>query len=419
MDIKKTLSLAILIQCVGAGSSALTNVVMARRFGPEAQGILASSRSWIDLVSQGALLGLPQALGYGLCSRSLPAPQVVSFAAVYAFLALCGGVLFAGFVDRADPALSIAIIGMLIYGLYRSIILAEGSNAQFNCVSIVPNALTLCGISLLRSADTRAVRGALAWAGSAAAITAVALLGRKAFPRSRILGIRHLKDLFRYGSWYIAVSLVVKGTIVITYELLRRGPNGQWMVGMFSIPMLLMSTATLPVDMIGPVLLKYWSAEFAGVDQYTTLIVLTHAAALLALFVGPLLALSSWYLVPMMFGPQFQPAVVPSAIIVLAAYPLIVSRLLGTAMLAANLPRDYALISMLRGMLIVFLVGIGLSRSLEATTLAWVLGECLFLFVGARILSAKTGNTFLRAVGLDCSVWRRIALSSYRLAFTR
>lgn len=417
--IERAIVVSILIQVVGVVSSALTNVVVSRRFGPESQGVLASARSWLDLATQVALFGLPQALSYALCSRSVPALQVSSFAACCSLGAIAVGVILDTNLHPLSHARTVAVVGMVIYGLYRPLVLAESSTVAFNVISIVPGVALLSGAAVLRSADVNSLNWLLGLTGACAALSAAAFVRPRWQSARLMLPISEVVKLLKYGCWPVCVSAIGRATIVITYELLRKQPSGTQLVGLFSIPMLLMSTAALPVEMIAPVLLKHWSAELFGVVSDRTLTRVIHRLAMFSVLAGISLGLASIFLVPVVFGADFRAASVACAIFGISAYPLLLGRVLGTAMLAGNLPREYALLATLRAVVTLGLMTAGFQYDLALTAVAWVIGEICFVIGAGKVLSVRIDKNFSETVGLDLTSWRQSARSSYRFVLAR
>jgi len=399
MRLRSQLASAVCIQGMGAGAAFLASILISRRYGPGIQGLYVSSRSWIDLVSQVAVLGLPQAFIHSLSSGSLTTAEAAHINAT-----LLGGLCLVAFAcAKAGFVPLLAAAGMLaatIHLLFRPLVLAARPSPVFNLVSIVPNVCLLAGTFLVTLGGQADVQALVAGSFAAGAIVTVAAVGTELAGRWSWPSQSGMWQIARYGFWSAITPLALQATITGTYQILGSSTNGAMLAGLFSLPVLLITSATVPLNMAAPLLFKRWAADFAAERSAAHFCAAARRAAMLSLAATPVFVLGSTFFLTRVFGAKFEPAIAPCLVLSCSTYGFLMSRLLGTALLAFGSPRLYALSSIARAAVIFLLLWAGWRGSLVGCALSWAVGDAVTLLLSAAGIVRVTGISLADAIGL-------------------
>ena len=400
MRFRSQIGTAVAIQGIGAGAALLASILISRRYGPAVQGWYASSRSWIDLAGQVAVLGLPQAFTHALSSGSLTVLEAahISSALIAVLLLIAAACTKAGIIELFAAA---GMLAATIHLLFRPLVLAARPSPVFNLVSIFPNICLLLGAFLITLSGRSDVQVLIAGSFSCGAILTVAVIGA-GLPR-RLSGWASSPEVWRlvkYGCWSSITPLALQATITGTYQILTVSPNGPVLAGLFSLPVLLTMSATLPLNMVAPLLFKRWAADFTGERSTTNFSTTARYAAVLSLAATPVLFFGSILFLTRVFGPRFEPAIAPCLVLSCSTYGFLMSRLLGTALLAFDSPRWYALCSIARAAVIFLLLWAGWQRSLVGCALSWAVGDSVAFLLSAIGIARVTGISIWDAAGL-------------------
>ena len=151
MRLRNKLGITLVSQILGVGATALANIVVANRYGPDGQGYLSYYRSTVDFFSNLGLFGFPQAFVYMINSKIIDADWASKFSTTYtllfgfmcasvgAFLYLSSATNIKGFDGIALFSIIVAATCMLLHGLYRAISLSTKPIYIFNIISKIIN----------------------------------------------------------------------------------------------------------------------------------------------------------------------------------------------------------------------------------------------------------------------------------------
>jgi O-antigen/teichoic acid export membrane protein len=400
MRFRSQLASAVVIQGAGAVAALLASVMISRRYGPGIQGSYVSSRSWIDLASQVAVFGLPQAFTHALSSGSLTVPEAAHINGAL----LAALILVAFLCAKAGVIPLLAAAGMLaatIHMLFRPLVLAARPSPVFNLISIFPNLCLLAGTFLITLGGYSDVQVLIAGSFALGAILTLSVIGSELpgrwFSWPCRSGIRRITT---YGLWSAITPLALQATITGTYQILSSSRDGAVLTGLFSLPVLLITSATVPLNMVAPLLFKRWAADFAQERSTASFSTAARYAAILSLAATPGFVLGSTLLLTRVFGAKFEPAIAPCLVLSCSTYGFLMSRLLGTALLAFGSPRLYALSSVARAAVIFLLLWAGWRRSLVGCALSWAVGDGVTLLLSAAGIARVTGISLAEAIGL-------------------
>lgn len=307
----------------------VTSVMAARWLGPGGKGLLASLTVLINLVGLAASGGLGDAaiLWVGQKRASLQQASSVTFAASLV-LALAGMVVLWGagaWWFRSDwavarPALLVTVVALPFYAWVRNLTLLLNARewvVSSSAVVVVQAVAHTFALGLLVGwLSMGVVGGTLAYLAGAVLATMVGftLAGRGIAFRPR-WDWPYLKPMLKYGASVEASHLMIigflRGDLLLVYALAGSDAAGYYSVALTAgilvvlVP-LAISTATFP---------RLAGLPERAADRLIALVcrfsVVAAAATALALAAVAPLA------VPLLFGREFTPAVVPTLILAL------------------------------------------------------------------------------------------------------
>lgn len=407
MATKKVLTQSLLIQSLGAVLGFLIAVIVAQRFGPSAQGMFATARAWVDMASLVLLAGLPQALIHEVSSGRLNGHMAAKLA--LAFAAAGSLVLWASTTAIAPlnpPFPGTQVRTMLvgaaclatIYGLLRVLVLTTRHYLVYNLLSAAPSALLVLGVLLTPVASPTSLALVLFVGFAVCSLAAMAAVSRLLFARvADPLSSSQVLRLVSYGAWSFVQQVAAQCAILGSYLLLR--PGGDDVVGYFSVAMVVVSVMTLPLNIIGPILLNRWVEEYAA-SRSTNHFVLATSGFLLLSFVGTVVGLPVIYIgVPIVFGEEFAPALPGCLAIAASALLLIQRRVLSTAGLAFGMPRHCAIAEASRA--VVTLAVVASHPTMGGAIAGWCAGEIVGLVLIAVALKKRLGLVYRQVLGMD------------------
>ena len=407
--------MSLAIQLIGSLATVLATVFITRTYGPEGQGYLSYFRSTVDLAVSIGTFGLPQAFVYMINSSLLSVGWALRFSRSYSilfalFAACIGAVFYAsgaahvhGFDGIAVGCAVLASAGLLAHGLYRAIALVTSSTGIFNVVTVLPAVLILFFYFIARPANFAVLVFAHVVASLLSVASVMAFLGRKKWPSHSLHGgLSILKYTARYGMWSFVPHVGLTASAVGTYALLRQGAGGVGAVGQFTVGVLVLSAAVLPLNMIIPILFNAWSGGAEELRR-TSFIKLAHLGTLfsfLGLTAGVALAEP---LTIIILGRDLLPSVAVTQIMLMGIFASYQTRLSSAFLLSLGRADSVAIGAAIRAILIIALLAQGFAESITATAVAWIVGE----FAGVGYLLSKivrmTGWPILTTLGLSPS----------------
>lgn len=404
---KDILTRSIVIQTLGAGLGFLVVVIVAQRFGPSAQGMLATARAWVDMASLVLLAGLPQALMHQVSSGNLNGQIAAKLALAYAAIAslalwICA-TLFAPlsppFPETFDRAMLVTAACLAtIYGLLRVFVLTSRRFLAYNLLSAAPSGMLVLGVLIIPMADASHLALVIVAVFASCALLAIALVRAPLVARvSEPLLPGNVLRLVQYGSWSFAQQAAAQAAILGCYLLLR--VNGNDVIGYFSVVMVIVTLMTLPLSIVGPILFNRWVEEYTA-SRRTNHFVLATCGFFLLSVAGTIIGLPVIYVgVPIVFGEEFAPALHGCLAIGASTLLLIQRRVLTTAGLAFGMPSYCAMAEAMRG--VVTLVVVGTYPTLNGAVAGWCLGEIVGLVMITVALRKRLGLSYQQVLGVD------------------
>lgn len=413
VGLRSKLGVSLAIQVAGSIATVLATMFVTRSYGPEAQGYLTYFRSAVELAVSIGLFGLPQAFVYLINSDRISVGWALRFSRNYGLLftliVACAGLLLyksgiaqaQGFGSLAVLCAVAAVAGLLAHGLCRSIALTTSSAAIFNLVSILPGALLLVFYLVARPADYRILVAGPVIASFLAVVATLPLFKKTDWLNDAPRVSGRTWFAFRYGLSSFIPHVMLSLTTIGTYALIRRGIGADAAVGQFSVAVLLVSTAILPLNMVIPILFNAWSHRDAADMRQKSFTQLSHLGTLISIVgvaLGILLARPTTALI---FGPDFMESVVATQTMLASIFAQYHSRLSSAFLLAVGKSDSVAIGASIRAVCIFGLLTGGLGPSITGAALAWTLSE----FAVAGYLAFKvirlTGWPVLMILGLS------------------
>jgi O-antigen/teichoic acid export membrane protein len=373
------------------------------------QGLYAGGRAWIDLLGQVALLGFPQALIHALSNGSLTVPRAARINCLFiaGLFLLAAACTWAGIIETFVAA---GVLAAAIHLLFRPLVLAARPSVVFNLVSISPSVCLVLGVAFINLSGSPSVNLLIAGSFACGAALTVATVGAGlSLDSSTSSSGPQVWQLLKYGLWYSVVPVVLQTTITGTYQILRSSPNGAVLVGLFSLPVSLTVSGSLPINMVAPLLFKRWAADFAARRCTANFRRIAGYAAALSLAATPVLFCGSLVGITRVFGPGFAQAISPCLVLSCSTYAFLMARLLGAALLAFGLPEVYAVSTIARAATIFLLLWSGWHRSLVGCALSWVAGDVVTLFLSATGIARATGISMSQVLGLPSAGKKKLS----------
>lgn len=415
MRLRNKLGVTVLLQIAGVAATALTNIVIAHKYGPDGKGFLSFYQSTVDLIANIGIFGFPQAFIYLINAKTIGADWAVKFSTIYGVsfgcLASVIGILIYGpdnlFTSSAVDPLIIGLIvcsatGSLIHYMYRGISLAVKSVYIFNIISIAPAVLLflLCLFWPWTHYNT------LLWGIVITYITAALLAGwllhENPLPTRQLFdnSLTKVVNSAKYGFWQFIASISFSAVTTFTYQVLRQGGAMEATAGNFSVSLLLILTAIMPLNMIVPVLFDSWSKEIDKREitgPYTNLAHIGSLLSVCGLVIGLVLVKP---LTILLFGAEFLPSVVSTQILLLSIYALYQNRLLSALMLALGKPELVAIGAIIKIATVIIPLSLGFLNSLPGAALLWTLGEFLNMTYLMACLTKQVQWPLLQIAGI-------------------
>jgi O-antigen/teichoic acid export membrane protein len=413
VSLRSKLAISLAIQVAGSIATVVATTFVTRRYGPEAQGYLSYFRSAVELAVSIGLFGLPQAFVYLINSGRISVGRALRFTGnyflVFTLIVACTGLLLyklgiaqaQGFSSLAVLCAVAAAAGLLAHGLCRAIALTTSSTTIFNLVSILPSVLLLIFYLMVRPADYRILVLGSVFGSFLAVIAALSLFKKTDWLNDAPRASSRIGFAFRYGLWSFIPQVMLSLTTIGTYALIRQGIGGDAAVGQFSVAVLLISTAILPLNMVIPILFNAWSHRDAADMRQKSFTQLSHLGTLVSImgmalgisFAGPATAL--------IFGPDFTESVVVTQTMLAGIFAQYHSRLTSAFLLAVGKSHCVAIGSSVRAVAIFVLLAGVLGPSIKGAALAWTLSEFAVASYLAFTVIKSTGWPVLMILGLS------------------
>jgi O-antigen/teichoic acid export membrane protein len=425
MSLRKILGISVAIQIVGSLATLLATIFITRTYGPKGQGYLTYFRSTVDLAVSIGIFGLPQAFVYMINTGQLKVSWALKFSGYYSILFTiiftCSGTILYmlgiaqlnGFDGFAVGCAVLASTGLLAHNLYRAIVLVTSSTRTFNLITILPALFLLVYYLIFRQAKYEVLTSAHVVAALLSVIAVMTLFAKDEWSSTSIQrNDTILKSAFHYSFWSFVPHICLALASFGTYTLLRQGANSDAAVGQFSVAVLLLSIAVLPLNMIIPILFNAWSDRDSENLRRSSFMKLAHLGTFLSI-IGFLLGLIFLGPITMLiFGQDLMPSVTATKVMLVGIFALYQNRLSSALLLSLGKPVSVAVGAMIRVIVIMILLLQGFSESIAETAIAWIVGEFASVAYLLFITIKLTGWPMLKTFGLSPS-WVRENLPTF------
>lgn len=352
--VRKAILISLIIQGIGSLAPLLTVIALARVAGPQAQGTFSAFKTWMDLVSSVVIFGFPQAFVYlinkGVCSRTqllnatifyvtattllvVPA-TALSLAVGYTVLPVGQSVVFYSVV------VAIGMGPVFLNRLVRGIYLTIDDGFLFSLITSAPTFFLMIAVPAAGLWDPFRYDLAFLVAG-------LLTLGATWPWLTRIIGQSpdyrlHLeripfRPLSEQSIQTFLQSIAFTLQPVIAIYILQRQGAALTAVAFFTAATIIVVGVNILFGLVAPILFNRWSAAMDDallrrISRYS--LMLAAAFGLLGTISVPVLP----FVVPMMFGIDYDPAVWAFQAMVIAIAPVAFTRSLYPAVHAAGRP---------------------------------------------------------------------------------
>lgn len=380
--------------------------IVSRLQGPEAQGVFAVGKSWLDLLVVAGSFGFPQSIVLAIHRSNACRSRLYKASAYYSISLLPAFLITSLFYNSVEEqnislftvsALSFAAAAVVLNNLWRAILLTHEDGNVFALFTIIPSVSLLVtfgggiAIGLPISYNFELLAG---FSGLLTLIVSVVLMPFKNLGTSTETKLPWIM-LFKNGTDVFTQGLATSAQLYFTYYIVKNGVGGSQEVGLLSITFLGYQLFSMPIQMASPLLLNRWAVPSESndmQDDIKNLIRVVRWWLLGAIVVGSCLA----YLVPMVFGAKFQGAIIPVQLVLIAAYPMFVARIANLLMASKGNFRVNTIQAILRSVIVIGILSVFTcfsEGSAIAASLAWVVAEIASAWYVVRAVTRITKLT--------------------------
>lgn len=332
----------IALQSLGPACLFLYTIYLARSHGPSVQGIFAENKSWIELLVAIGCYGFPQSVIIAInrknASRSILRKQALQYALLWIPIFFIGSHLFASHLnfDTASTIfISIGGAALVVAGIWRGIFLTLDSGTKFHWVTIAPSVFMVAFTALtlvFQSNSEKAFPVAIGIAG----VTALLFTGLifKAPCKGADETIIDYKRLFFDGSDVFLQTATGAAQIYMAYNWLRVNANSTE-IGYFNAALMVLQILLFPLASVSPILLNHWSKSSYFTKSRTTPKTIWKILLTASISIGISVAFIPW-LVPILFGAKYTPAIGTIQLMLASAVPILAARIVNLQITASG-----------------------------------------------------------------------------------
>ena len=187
-------ALAVGLQALGSAATVLVVMLVAHRFGLEAQGRFGLLKSWMDAAVALGMLGLPQAILHMAYHGDAALGRLRAYAERYAGYLLLAALAAAAVATRGPAPWLVwsllAVPGLVLHGLARSLLLKPAGPVAYAWATAAPALLLLALVAALAVLGQPALGPALVLASAMSAAVVWRMLVRAGVGREPVAGLR-------------------------------------------------------------------------------------------------------------------------------------------------------------------------------------------------------------------------------------
>ena len=328
--------LPVIVQGGGSVLAFAVTVIVARRFGIEAQGRFGLLKGWSDAISVALMFGLPQALLHLSYHGDVPLARLRGFAQAY-----CRRLLLIALPLAAAASFSpwswlgwavLAAPGLVLHGLLRSILLRASGSLIYAWVTVGPATLLFVAVLVLAIGRAEAFGPALLASAFGSALLAVLIARRAGIVSEQSALPFGASGLNRHAFVQNSCAAAQTALLLSLVALLDPSPTA---VGESSIALLFAQVFAMAASFVAPVL---YDRVALGSDPERVRAALGRAIGGLGLALPPLALLAS-LAVPLVLPHVLSAARAPTTTacqIMAVAGVLMLANRLGTTLLQAQ-----------------------------------------------------------------------------------
>lgn len=394
---------SVVIQALGPFLLLGLSVGIGRFLGAGAQGQFATSKALLDLLVALGSFGFPQSVVLAInrdgVSRSCLYRDAVRYSLVIAALFIP---LFAALNYEQNTLLQTSLLFsisgacLVLNNIWRGILLTVDDGINFHLITIFPAVSVAFTVSitlvLLPNFDALTIAWAFAMAGLIALIFSFLT-----FPLQKVNGFEGARPdypkLVANGADVFVQAVAMSIQTYFFLDFLGKS-YGDAEAGYFSLALIAFQACLMPLQMVSPMVLNVWSKQsgdeplIAGRPQHRLLIVAATGLVMLIVFFGP-------WMVRLILGESFDPAIPGVQIIFLAVLPALMTRIAGLRLAAVGCFRLNSLVAIIRlgAALMVLLTGVwwgeGLLSASTTAAVAWLMAEVVSAILAERLVRKR------------------------------
>lgn len=345
---------SLIIQGIGSFAPFFTIILLARLSGPTTQGIFSTFKTWADLVSSLIVFGFPQAFVYLINKKMATRAHLLNISLLYVAVTTLFVIpiaihsVLSSYNQLPDERMLAIYAVLLAFGvgafvlnrLVRAIYLTIDDGFLFSLITSAPAFFTLVAMVIAARLTPFSydiaffVAGVLTclatgiWIKRIIAAAPGYTFALPAMPR-KALAQQSIHTFLQ------SISFTLQPVVTI-YLLVHFGANIVD-VAAFTAATIVIAAVNVFFGIVAPIFFNRWSAGMSG-DLFRRIRRIADMIALFFIIVGfaaiPLYSV----VVPFVFGPAYEPAVTAFQIISLAVAPVAFTRIIASAIHAADRP---------------------------------------------------------------------------------
>jgi O-antigen/teichoic acid export membrane protein len=381
---------SICIQALSPALLFLLALLISRMQGPVALGVFATGKALVDLLVAIGGFGFGQSIVSAIHRCGANRRRLFSITSLYsaALIVIFGFILIniapQPLANTKAQAIFISCCAAAIVfnNLSRAILLTVQDGVAFALYTAVPGIVFFAVFSTGLVAD---IQMDLFFPDLAMAVALIVVVCGTVFALPSVtLGpgtsaALPWSILFRNGLDAFIQQIFVVAQVYLSLHILQRSGEDPRQAGWFSIGIMLHQAISMPLQMVGPVLVRRWMSESKHEAKTNELIRIFRACAFAGIFsiiLAPLLHI----FIPMVFGNEFTGASTVGLIFILSTYAILVGRTCATILVAEEKFRMNAKHAALRAAVVLMLAtSIVFFSKIEAFAMAvcWAVSEVI------------------------------------------
>lgn len=402
MSFRRAVASNMVVQAFGPASAFLTVFLIARLGGPSDQGEYAQLKAFVDLMVALGCFGFPQGFVFVINKLGASAPALARWSRIYAlaflpvavggaFIALRLGYLSIGGTGRLSSVflLTAAASVLVLHALWRGVYLTHDPRVRFALFTILPAVTQMLAVAIALLAGWRRFDWVILLSTVPTISIALAMM-RPVFAErdGARVGAQLWRPLLSNGLQSFLQAVLMTLQPMAAYGVVRYLGGDSGDVGMLNAGLFLVQGLTVPITMMAPLLFARWTTV-TDAGFIHRLRALTWRGVGLGAVAGVGLAVAAEFVIPLVFGARYGPAIRPAQAMLLTLPLACHVRVVAPALHARGRPGLNTAALVIR-LLVFGAAAMLLPRAVEmlpAIGIAWMLAELAagaWTFVGLR-----------------------------------